>query len=344
MAARGIGADMAEQLSGYDKAAILLHVLGEEAASELLKHLTPEEIRRMGVKLSRLPEATQKNIEEVLEEFFKLTGASGQISKEYLRSLLSKTLGQLGQAKVKMAADVVSPEMEALQWMDPKAICNIIRNEHPQAIALILANLNLDQSVQILTQLPEALRGDVLMRMATLEEIPPGVLHEVSEVLEEVLEGELKRVQMTPSQQVGGTKMVASILSQMERSAEQKAIAAITQVSAPLGEEIRELMFVFDDLVKLDDRAIQEVLKEASKDQLAVALRAAKENVKEKIFKNMSERAVEIMKEDMESRGPMKLSDVEKAQQSIVKTALRLVDEGKIVIGKSGAKEAEAMV
>lgn len=337
---------MSGKLTGYDKAAILLHALGEEAASELLKQLTPEEIRRMGVKLSTLPDASQQNIDSVISEFGDLATATGAISKEYLRGLLSKALGQLGQAKVKMNADSASPEMEVLQWMDPKAICNIIRNEHPQAIALILANLNLDQSVQILTQLPDALRGDVLMRMATLNEIPPGVLHEVREVLEEVLEGELKRVQSGPSAQVGGAKMVASILSQMERSVEQKAMSSITQKSAALGEEIRDLMFVFDDLIRLDDRAIQEMLKEASKDQLAIALRAAKDNVKEKIFKNMSERAVEILKEDMESRGPMKLSDVEKAQQTIVKTTLRLVDEGKIIIGKPGGdkSEAEAMV
>jgi len=337
---------MAQKLTGYDKAAILLHALGEDVSSELLKQLTPEEIRRMGVKLSALPEASQENVDIVVSEFSKLSNATGQISKEYLRGLLSKALGQLGQSKVKMASDVASSEMEVLQWMDPKAICNIIRNEHPQAIALILANLNLDQSVQILSQLPEALRSDVLMRMATLNEIPPGVLHEVREVLEEVLEGELKRVGADSSQQVGGAKMVASILSQMERSVEQKAMSSITQKDSKLGEEIRELMFVFDDLIKLDDRAIQEMLKEASKDQLAIALRAAKENVKEKIFKNMSERAVEILKEDMEARGPMKLSEVEKAQQSIVKTTLRLVDEGKIVIGKSGGDkgEAEAMV
>lgn len=327
---------MARKLDGYDKAAILLMTLGEDTAAEIMKSLDPGDIRRIGGAISRLSDVFPEDVETVIHEFSEQVNkgaALGVEGGEYIQKVLTKALGQEKASRVIESLTKTKEDgLDALKWMDPKAISGIVRTEHPQTTALILIHLEPDQCAQVLRYLPEGLRSDVMLRMATLEEIPPGVMKEVNEVLQT----ELSRIGTTTGKRVGGVKLVANILNLMDPSLEQSILTSISQGQPELAEQIRQLMFVFEDLIRLDDRSMQALLKEVSKEQLALALRAAKEDLKEKIFKNMSERAAQILKEDMEVRGPVRLSEVEKAQQEIMKIAQKLAAEGQIVIGGKG--------
>jgi len=329
---------MARKLSGYDKAAIFLMSVGEEAASEIMKTLDPKDLRKIGGIITNTTTVPLDEVETVLSEFSQqLHGNNGLTlqGKSFVQKAFTKALGQ---EKATQVLDNLSSPGEAsldnLKWMDPRTIANAIQNEHPQIIALILSHLDPEQSSQVVVQFREALRSQVLLRMATIEEVPPGIMQEVNEVLL----GELSRVSTTSGRKISGVKMVADILNQMDRSSEQKVMESIGQESAEMAEQVRKLMFVFDDLAKLDDRAIQELLKEINKEQLVVALKAVKEEVKAKFYKNMSERASQMLQEDLEAKGPIKLSEVEKAQQEILKAARKLAEEGKIVIASKGAE------
>lgn len=333
---------MAKKLSGYEKTAIFLMTLGEDIAAEIMKNLDPKEIRLIGNIISRLSDVPQEEVDAVLTEFSENAEGGYGLSlegKDYIQKVLTKALGNEKATRVMENLHVAEEGgIETLKWMDPRNIAAIIRNEHPQMIALILTHLETDQSGQILMQLPPALRSDVLLRMGTLEEIPPGIMKEVSEILKT----ELSRVGTTAGQRVGGINLVADILNKMDQAAEQQVMDKISQANAELADQIRQLMFVFDDLIKLDDRSMQEILKEVAKEQLAVALKAAKEEIKEKIFKNMSARAAQILKEDMESMGPVKLSDVEKNQMMILTIVRKLEEEGRVVVPGKG--EGEVLV
>jgi flagellar motor switch protein FliG len=337
---------MIKMMPGHKKAGVLLTALGEEASADILKYLSANDVRRMGVKVSKFANPETDEVDAVLKEFCRILSAPGAGAQDFLLKVLTKALGE-----EKEAADTggLSPELEALKWMEPQAILNIIRNEHPQAIAVILSQINQDQAVGILGELPEATRNDVILRMATLGNIPPGVVQEISEVLQAEFTkmgeaGETPAVQ-SATKNSEGPKQVAGILSQLTPSVEEKAMAALKDAVPELAQEIRELMFIFDDIEKIDDRGIQSLLKDVNKDDLALAIRGAKDGLKEKIYKNMSQRAAEMMKEDIEAKGPVKRSDVEKAQQAVVKLTVKLIDAGTIILGGGGEEGAtDAMV
>jgi len=322
----------------YYKAAILLATLGEDAASEVMKALDPKELQKLGGKITELSDIPQKDLNDVYQEFIETTDDLGGINvegKSYIQKVLTKALGNEKADRVlDNLVDSDEGGLEALKWMDPKSIANLIKGEHPQTVALILTYLDTAQGSEILPHLPEWLRSDAMIRMATLEDIPPGVMQEIGAALQNELDHSGKT--SGKSKKIKGVKLVADILNQVDQASEQAIVSAITENHAELAEEIRGLMFVFDDLIELDNRSMQELMKEVNKDELALALRAAKEEIKTKFFSNMSDRASQLLKEDMEAKGPVKVSEVEKAQQMILKAAKRLADAGTISLGGKG--------
>lgn len=329
-----------EKQGGYEKAAVLLLTLGEDVASEIMKNLDAKEIRLIGNYLSKSTKLDPMRIKSVVKEFCDTAKSpEGFIfgGEDYLRSVLTKAMGQEKANKVieNLAIATEDRGLEALRWIDPSGIANLIRAEHPQTIALILTHLDPDHAGQVLTLLPEAIRSDVMLRVATIESIVPGVIEEIEEVLN-------KQLQMGGSvvnKKIGGPDVAASILNYIDRSNETSILNSIEQNHPELAEKIRQMMFVFEDLINVDDRGIQEILKEAGKEDLVLALKGAGDEIKAKIFKNMSERAAQATKDDIEAKGPVRISDIEKAQQSILKIAKRLEEEGRIVIGGKGGEE-----
>ncbi len=328
---------MASKLTGEQKAAILLLAMGEDAAASVMKHLQPGDIRKIGAQMAELSTISKEDESEVIKDF--KTSASnagiGVEGKKYVASVLDKALGKTKATQVMQSLVSESyPGIEALKWMEAKSVAQLLRIEHPQTIAVVLAHLEAEQASQVLVGLPEALRSDVVIRLATMEEVEPDTVRALSDALEEALQSRNRPSSMN----LGGTKVTAEIMTRVGKAQEGPIMEKLAEKDAALAEAIRGLMFVFDDIVKIDDRGIQEVLKEVNKEELTLAIRAASPAMKEKIFKNMSSRAAESLKEDMESRGPAKLADIEKAQQSILKIVRRLEEEGKIVIAGAGGE------
>jgi flagellar motor switch protein FliG len=313
--------------------------LPEEVASEVLRHLDPIEIERISASMARMGMVESGVVDSVINDFVQMAAQGvGTISlgKDYAENLISKVLGA---DKAKSMVERVSEggeyrSLALLEDLDPKTLTDLIRNEHPQTIALILSHLSPEKAGNVLSSLPEELRTEVVVRVSSLERVPADVVNEVAETLE----NEVKSIGAV-GHQLGGVKSVADILNQIDRTTESSILAKIEETDPKLAEDIRQLMFIFDDLVLVGDRGIQEILKEVSSEDLAKALKTASEPVKEKIFKNMSERAVEMLSEDMEDMGPTRLSDVEKAQQLMTQVALRLEEEGKIEIRSEGGEE-----
>ena len=326
--------------NGYEKAAIFLLTLGEDVASEVMKNLDAKEVRLIGTYMSKATKLESNQVKSVVKEFCSVARSPESFifgGEDYLRTVLTKAMGQEKANKVieNLAISTEEKGLESLKWIDPSGIANLIKGEHPQTIALILAHLDPDHTGQVVTLLPEGLRADVILRMATIESITPGVINEIEEVLN-------KQLQMggnVMNKKVGGPEVVASVLNYLDRSSEASILNSIEQNYPELAEKIRQMMFVFEDLINVDDRGIQEILKEAGKDELVLSIKGAGEDMKAKIFKNMSERAAQSIKEDIESKGPVRLSDIEKAQQAILKVAKKLEEEGKIVIGGKGGED-----
>lgn len=324
-----------KQMSGEQKAAILLRAIGEEAAAQVMKQLDPKEIKKLGHYMNGTANISKEDEAVVISEF-ESASATGEVQfkgNEYIRSVLIKALGP---EKAKAIIDSMTrksyPGLEALKWVEAKSLAGMIKIEHPQTIAVILAHLESEQASQLLAQLPEFLRGDVALRLATMEEVQPDVLEELSNTMQEAL---LSNTGMR-AQSLGGTEMMADIMTRLDKNTEGSIMAKIAEKSQPLADAIRALMFVFDDLIKLDDRGMQELMKEISKEDLPMALRGANPDIKEKFFKNMSSRAAEMLKDDMESKGPVKITDVEKSQQNILKVCRKLEEEGRIVVAGTG--------
>ena len=329
-----------EKQIGHEKAAVLLLTLGEDVASEVMKNLDAKEVRLIGNYMSKTTKLEPSNVKSVVKEFCEIAKSpEGFIfgGEDYLRAVLTKAMGQEKAAKVieNLAIGIEEKGLEALRWIDPRGIANLIRGEHPQTIALILAHLDADHAGPVVGLLPVAIRADVMLRMATIESIPPGVIHEI----EEVLNKQLQLGGSVVNKKVGGPEVVASILNFLDRSTESAILGSIEQNSPELAEKIRQMMFVFEDLINVDDRGIQEILKEVSKEDLVLALKGTGDELKGKIFKNMSERAAQAIKDDMEAKGPVRVSEIEKAQQALLKVAKRLEEEGKVVIGGKGGEE-----
>ncbi len=326
---------MAKHLTGEQKAAILLRAMGEESAAHVMKQLDPKEIKRLGSFMSGTAHISRDEEDAVISDF-RTASASGDVQfqgKEFIRTVLTKALGPDKAARIIETMSRKSyPGLEALKWVDVKTLVQMLKLEHAQTVAVILAHLESDQAGQVLAGLPESMRGDVALRLATMEEVQPDVLDELSQSIQETL----LTSKGTGSQSIGGPEVIADILTRMDKANEGGIMVKIAEKSQPLADAIRALMFVFDDLVKVDDRGVQELMKEISKDDLPLALRGANPEVKEKFFKNMSSRAADMLKEDMEIRGPVKVSDVEKAQQNILKVCRKLEEEGRIVIAGAG--------
>jgi flagellar motor switch protein FliG len=326
---------MAKTLTGEQKAAILLRAIGEESAAQVMKQLDPKEIKRLGTFMNGTAQISRDEEDAVMLDF-QAASASGEVQfqgKEFIRTVLIKALGPDKAARVIESMTRKSyPGLDAMKWVDVKTLVQMLKIEHAQTVAVILAHLESDQAGQVLAGLPEVMRGDVALRLATMEEVQPDVLEELSQSIQETL---LASTGMG-TQSLGGPEVMANILTRMDKTNEGGIMGKIAEKSQPLADAIRALMFVFDDLVKIDDRGLQELMKEISKDDLPLALRGANPEVKEKFFKNMSSRAAEMLKEDMEAKGPVKVSDIERAQQNILKVCRKLEEEGRIVIAGAG--------
>jgi flagellar motor switch protein FliG len=322
-------------LDGYEKAAIFLISLGEESASEIIKNLNVRDVGTLTMHMRRLKSIHRATIEEVLKEASEIvtTGNMYLGGEEFVKKVLSKGLGEEGASKIMEISSKEDP-LDSLKWVEPKTLVNFLLSEHPQTVALIISLLEPVQAAEVMSLLPGDLKTDVAMRIATTERIPESAIEE----LKDVLKGQID-LSMGKGKKLSGTKTIAEILNHCDRSTEQMVLEKIEEQEAEVADSIRKLMFVFDDLVKVDDRGIQMILKEISTEELTLALKTASEALKEKIFKNMSQRAAQILKEEMQAKGPVRLSDVEKSQQNIVKITRRLEEEGKIVVASRGGEE-----
>ncbi|GHE37481.1 flagellar motor switch protein FliG [Vulcaniibacterium thermophilum] len=326
-------------LSGVQRAAVLLMSLGESDAAEVLKHLGAKEVQKLGMAMATIGNVTRQQVEEVVDEFvasLEDQTSLGVGADDYVRKVLVQALGEDKAASLidRILFGRNTKGLDTLKWMEPRAVAELIRNEHPQIISIVLAHLDPDQSAEVLKSLPERTRADVLLRIATLDGIPPNALHELNEIMERQFSGQNN----LKSSSVGGVKLAANIINQLDTSTEQAVMALIRDIDQDLGSKIQDLMFVFDDLGELDDRAMQALLREVPQDRLGLALRGADPRVKDKVLANMSQRAAQILVEDMEARGPVRLSDVEAAQKEILGIARKLADEGTIVLGPSASE------
>lgn len=322
--------------SGLNDAAILMMSLGEEEAAEVFKHLSPKEVQKLGETIARTRNVSRDRVDAVVNKF---TDAAAQQSLlvsdtgDYVRNVLKRALGDdkatLLIDRILQGGDVSG--IESLKWMDPVSVAELLRNEHPQIIAAILVHLDFEQAAGVLVHLTERQRGEVMLRIATLEGIQPTALKDLNEVLFKVLAGGDK-IRKTS---LGGIKTAAEIVNLLGTAIEGPLLDAIRGYDADLAQKIMDKMFVFDDVSKLDGASIQLVLKEVASETLVVALKGASVDLREKFLSNMSSRAAEALREDLESRGPMRLSEVEAQQKEILKAVRRLADEGQIVLGGS---------
>ena len=329
---------MNSQLSGYEKAAILLLAIGETAAVEVLKVLEQKDIRQIGAYLGALVNVGQDEHRLVLKEFRELAGTAGLSveGKTYLSKILNAALGKDKARRILSSLSTTeNAGFETLKSLDAASIANLLTGEHPQTGALILANLESDHAAQILSLLPANKRDAIVYRLATTEEVSPNMLDELNSVLQE----ELRLGSSKNAVAVGGTGLVAEILNSVKRNVEGEILTSLESKNPEIAEEIRGKMFVFEDLENVDDRGMQELLREVSKEELLLALKPIDGPLRDKFFKNMSSRAAESLKEDMETRGPVKLSDVETAQQNIIKTVQRLAGEGRVALGGKGEEQ-----
>ena len=329
-----------DDLAGTQRAAILLMSLGEQDAANVLKQLDAREVQKIGIAMAELKEVSREQATSVLDKFIgiadgKANMASG--STDYVRRVLTQAVGK---QKTDMLLDRVSTGqagqgIEQLKWMEAKAVAQIIGGEHPQIAAIVLSHLEPEQSAAIMPLLSDDFRTEVLMRIASLNEVPQTALTE----LDQLVEKQANVKPPAPLRRVGGARTVANILNAMEKDKSGEEMGKIEKSDAAMHQQIKDLLFIFDNLLDVDDRGIQALLREVGSDTLAVALRGAEPEVQEKILKNMSKRAAEILKDDMEARGPVKLVDVEAAQKEIIVIAQRLAEEGTITLGGKSAGE-----
>jgi len=331
-------ANTPDDLAGTQRAAILLMSLGEQDAANVLKQLDAREVQKIGIAMAELKEVSREQASSVLDKFIgiadgKANMASG--STDYVRRVLTQAVGK---QKTDMLLDRVSTGqagqgIEQLKWMEAKAVAQIIGGEHPQIAAIVLSHLEAEQSAAIMPLLSDDFRTEVLMRIASLNEVPQTALTE----LDQLVEKQANVKPPAPLRRVGGARTVANILNAMEKDKSGEEMGKIEKSDAAMHQQIKDLLFIFDNLLDVDDRGIQALLREVGSDTLAVALRGAEPEVQEKILKNMSKRAAEILKDDMEARGPVKLVDVEAAQKEIIVIAQRLAEEGTITLGGKSA-------
>ena len=327
------------KMTGPKKAAILLLALGEDAAADVMKNLEEAEIQQVGYYMSRFTDVAPEELDIVLEEFYRNSvmaseGVSINASPDFVKNALTKALGadRAKELSDNLSAGQDEAGLEALRYAEPIMISNYIRNEHPQTIALILSYLkNVEQSSTVLRALPESVQADVLYRMAVIESIPPGVVAEMNEVLTEEM-----KTAGSMATSVGGVEPVAEILNSVDKATETRILASIEESNPDLAEQIRELMFTFEDMALIDAKQMQIVMKDVDQADMVLALKTASDAVKELIFSSMSSRAAEMVRDDLENLGPAKISDVEAAQQKIIKVVKKLEEDGTLVIAGAG--------
>jgi flagellar motor switch protein FliG len=318
-------------LTGVQRAAVLLLSLGEADAAEVLKHMNAKEVQKLGIAMATISGISREQVLQVMDIFgaaLDKQTSLGMGADDYVRKVLVQALGEdkAGGLIDRILLGRNTTGLDTLKWMDPRSIADLVRNEHPQIIAIVLSHLDGDQAADVLKMLPERARSDVLLRIATLDGIPPNALNELNEIMERQFAGN----QNLKSSTIGGVKVAANILNFMDSGQDQTILGSIAQIDAELGARIQDLMFVFDNLNDLSDRELQALLREVANDRLGLALRGADAKVREKITRNMSQRAAQILIEDMEARGPVRLSDVEAAQKEILAIVRRLADQGVI--------------
>jgi flagellar motor switch protein FliG len=328
------------QYTGKQKAAIFLITLGPEVAAEIFKHLREDEIETLTFEMAKLDKITPEDKEAVLLEFNELMMAQEFITTggiDYAREVLEKALGTQKAIDIinRLTSSLQTRPFDFIRRQDPQHLLNFIQNEHPQTIALILCYMDPNKASQILSSLPHNIQGDVAKRVALMERVSPDILREV----ERVLERKLSALSSEDYTSAGGIDAIVEILNNVDRATERTIIEALEDDDPDLAEEIKKRMFVFEDIVLLEDRAIQRVLREVDNQDLARALKQVDPDVQEKIFKNMSKRAATLLKEDMEYMGPIRLKDVEEAQQKIVNIIRKLEEQGEIVVARGGEDE-----
>lgn len=327
------------KMTGPKKAAILLLALGEDAAADVMKNLEEAEIQQVGYYMSRFTDVSPEELDIVLEEFYRNSvmadeGVNISSSPDFVKNALTKALGadRAKELSENLGAGEEEAGLEALRYAEPIMIANYIRTEHPQTIALILSYLkNAEQSSAVLREMPESLQADILYRMAVIESIPPGVISEMNEVLTEEM-----KTAGSMATSVGGVEPVAEILNSVDKATETRILSSIEETNPELAEQIRELMFTFEDMALIDAKQMQLVMKDVDQADMVLALKTASDAVKELIFGSMSSRAAEMVREDLENLGPAKLSDVEAAQQKIIKVVKKLEEAGTITIAGAG--------
>ena len=325
---------------GLEDAAILLMSLGEEEAAEVFKHLAPKEVQRLGETIARMKAVTVERVDAVMNSFEKMANSERMLvadSNEYVKTVLRKALGEdkanLLIDRILQGSDVTG--IESLKWMDPVSVAELLRNEHPQIVAAILVHLEFDQAAEVLKLFTERQRNEVMVRIATLDGIQPTALRDLNEVMSKVLAGGDR----SRKSSLGGVKTAAEIINMMGSAVETSVLDFVREADNELAQKIMDNMFTFDDVEKVDDKGIQALMKEVQSESLVIALKGATPALREKIFRNMSTRAAETLREDLESRGPVRLSEVEAEQKEMLKIIRRLVDEGHIVLSGGGVDE-----
>jgi flagellar motor switch protein FliG len=326
-----------EELSRVERAGLLLMTLGEKDAAEILKHMGPKEVQKVGSAMASLSNINQTQIEAVVAEFLEAVGGQtglGLGSDDYIRNMLTQALGadKAGALIDRILIGGNTSGLDSLKWMDPRQVADLIRNEHPQIQAIVVSYLDPDQSAEILANFDEKVRLDIVMRVASLEAVQPAALKELNDILERQFSGKAG----TQATSMGGVKVAANIVNMVDSTLAADLLERMTEVDEDLSTQIQDLMFVFDNLADVDDRGIQALLREVSTDLLVLALKGADPMVQEKVFKNMSKRAAELLKDDLEAKGPVKVSEVEGAQKEILTIARRLADAGEIMLGGGG--------
>jgi flagellar motor switch protein FliG len=323
--------------NGIQKAAILMLAIGESEAAEVMKFLGPREVLKLGAAMAMMKNVQHEQVVTVLESFREqtnLTSTVGLDSDEYIRQVLTKALGD-DKASVLLSRILGGKDasgIESLKWMDASSVSELIRNEHPQIIATILVHLERDQACEILGNFTDRLRNDVVLRIATLDGVQPAALRELNDVLTKLLSGN----ENIKKSSLGGVRAAAEILNFMSGEQESSVMDNIKNYDNDMAQKIMDEMFVFDNIIDIDDRGIQLLLREVQSEMLIIALKGASQDLREKIFRNMSQRAGEMMREDLESKGPVRLSEVESQQKQILQIVRRLSDEGQIVLGGKG--------
>ena len=323
-----------------EDAAILLMSLGEEEASSVLKHMSPKEVQRMGETIAAMKAVPNERVDKVIDRFEAQAGSASLLvadSNEYVKAVLRKALGDdkanLLIDRILQGSDTTG--IESLKWMDASSVAELLRNEHPQIAAAILVHLEFDHAAAVLKLFAERQRNEVLLRIATLDGIQPVALRDLNEVMSKVLAGGDR----TKKASLGGAKAAAEMLNMMGGAVETSVLDFVRDADGDLAQKIMDNMFTFDDLEKVDDKGFQALLKEVQSESLVLALKGASPTLREKIFKNMSSRAAETLKEDLEGRGPVRLSEVEAEQKEMLKIVRRLADEGVIVLGGGGDEQ-----